>query len=148
MERLRSVLDSPHAARYLYPAIAGHAGDPKAPEGVEMMVRLAIADYAASYPDAVTAILGIALPRFVRALTEASTPAGDDPEPSFPVPSRAAGGLPQGAPGGGTGPRGAAMNNGASFSNGPETPRLIRRSLPPGPQPVTRFSLGEGDPVE
>lgn len=41
--------------------------------------------------------------------------------------------------------RGAAMANGASFSNGPETPRLIRRSLPPGPPPVTRFGLMEGE---
>jgi hypothetical protein len=125
-----------------YPKISAHAGQRKTPEGIEMMFLLAIYDYAGSYPEAVTAVLQVATPRFVQVLTEASTPAGDDPEPSpFPVPARASDGLPQG---GGTGPRGASMNNGPSFSNGPEFPPLLR-NLPR--MNVTRFELMEGDRI-
>jgi hypothetical protein len=100
-----------------------------------MMLLLAIYDYAGSYPEAVTAVLQVAMPRFISVLTEASTPAGDEPSP-FPVPAWASEGLSRGGPGG---------ERGASFSNGPGTPRLISRSLPPGPPPVTRFGLMEGE---
>jgi hypothetical protein len=47
--------------------------------------------------------------------------------------------------GGGTGPRGASVNHGASFSCGAGVPKLLRLSLPPGFPPVTRFGLAEGE---
>lgn len=70
LKRLRSVMDEPHAVANLYPKITAHAGQRKAREGVEMLVLLAIYDYAGAYPEAVAAALQVALPRFVSVLTE------------------------------------------------------------------------------
>ena len=49
------------------------------------------------------------------------------------------------APGGGTGPRGASMNAGASFSNGSGAAKLAARTRPPGSPAVTTFGLMEGE---
>jgi hypothetical protein len=68
LARLRSVIDEPHAAANFYPKITKYAGQNKTVSGIEMMVALAIYDYAEGYPPAVATGLHVALPRFVRAL--------------------------------------------------------------------------------
>lgn len=78
IERLRTVMDEPHAVAGLYPRIAAHAGQRKVPEGVEMLVRLAIYDYAGGYPQAVADALDVAVPRFTAVLVKASAPGGTE----------------------------------------------------------------------
>lgn len=130
IERLRSVMDEPHAVKGLYPRIAAHAGQRKAPEGVEVLIRLAICDYAAGFPQAVADVLEVAVPRFTAVLVEASAPAGaGDRKP--PASWTTAGG---------GGPRGASVNHGASFSNGPGSPKWEAGVS----RPVTFWDFVEG----
>ena len=68
LTRLRSVIDEPHIEANLYPKITRYAGTRKTPEGIEMIVMLAIHDYAEGFPPAVARGLMVALPRFVRVL--------------------------------------------------------------------------------
>lgn len=68
LARLRSVMNEPHAVANLYPRITRDEGMRKTPEGIEMLVTLAIHDYAEGEPPAVLAGLYVALPRFVRVL--------------------------------------------------------------------------------
>ncbi len=68
LARLRSVMDVPHAVANFYPKITRYAGQDKTIAGIEMIILLAIHDYAVGCPAAVAAGLEVALPRFVRVL--------------------------------------------------------------------------------
>jgi hypothetical protein len=70
LARLRTVIDEPHTVANFYPKITRYAGQSKTVSGIEMMITLAIYDYAENLPPAVATGLHVALPRFVRALSE------------------------------------------------------------------------------
>jgi len=67
--RLRTVIDEPHAAEKLYPQVARRAGDRLTVNGLELMLTLAIHDYAKGYSPAVAATMYVALPDFIRVLS-------------------------------------------------------------------------------
>lgn len=73
MAALRGVYDDPHAVKGLYPRICEHAGQPKTPSGLELMLLLAIHDYAAGLLPSVEAAMSMFIPNFIAALTEASS---------------------------------------------------------------------------
>jgi hypothetical protein len=66
--RLRSVFEEQRAVCCLYPKIAAHAGEQIAPEGLSVMLLLAIADYADGNPS-VEITLSFFIPAFITALT-------------------------------------------------------------------------------
>lgn len=70
MRRLRTVIDEPHAVRNFYPKLTAEAGEAKSRAGVELMVMLAIEDYAGAMPGPYRALM-VAVPDFVRVLTDA-----------------------------------------------------------------------------
>lgn len=72
LARLRKVTDSDHVVKGLFPKLTAYAGESKYREGIELLVELAIYDYAQEMPPAVAAVLSFQAPRFVAAL------AGDD----------------------------------------------------------------------
>jgi hypothetical protein len=73
MRRLRSVMDETHAVANLYPNITKHAGEQKTPEGINLMVMLAVYDYADGLPTVVIAGLEVIIPDLVQALTSERT---------------------------------------------------------------------------
>lgn len=72
MAALRGVYDDPHAVKGLYPGICEHAGQPKEPSGIELMLLLAIHDYTADLPASVETAMSMFVPNFLVALIAAS----------------------------------------------------------------------------
>ena len=69
--RLKGAIDEPHIEQGFYSLLLAHAGEEKAaPEGVAMMLVLAMADYATGLPEVMWRTLNVALPRFIAALVD------------------------------------------------------------------------------
>ncbi|MDO8514365.1 MAG: hypothetical protein Q7S50_02355 [bacterium] len=50
LERLKQVDDSPYMQEKFYPLLLRHAGSPKVPQGVVVILTLALADYTKEMP--------------------------------------------------------------------------------------------------
>lgn len=69
MALLRGICDDPHLVSGLYAPIAAHGGQRKDPGGVDLLIALAVYDYAAQgFPAPALAALELVLPGIRRAL--------------------------------------------------------------------------------
>lgn len=68
LARLTSAADIPHMARYFYPQLLKHAGQEMAPEGISLMLQLAVYDYTRGLPVPAVLTTQMLLPDIVAAL--------------------------------------------------------------------------------
>lgn len=68
--RLVQVNDSAHLRERFYPLLLEHAGTEKVPDGVTLMVMLAIAEYTGNLPVVVQSAMLVSAPRFIDALVD------------------------------------------------------------------------------
>lgn len=74
MRRLTEADENPHYREKLYPLLAAHGGQEKAPAGINLMLALAISDYCDGLPPIMGQMLWIQADEFINALV------GDHPE--------------------------------------------------------------------
>lgn len=72
LERLKAVSDEPHMVERFYPLLLREAGQQKYPEGVKLMVALAIYDYVKDLPPVMSSLMNMQLEDFVEALSKKS----------------------------------------------------------------------------
>lgn len=72
LERLKAVSDEPHLVERFYPILLKNAGQEKTPQGVELIVALAIYDYVKDLPPVMSALMNMRMEDFVEALTKKS----------------------------------------------------------------------------
>jgi len=68
LQRLVSVMDEPHARQKFYPILLRRAGEELYPEGVVMLLMLAIHDYTEGLPPAIGITLSMRIPEYIDAL--------------------------------------------------------------------------------
>ena len=68
LDRLKKVSDSSHLKERFYPLLLQEAGSEKFPEGVVMMLTLAIYDYTQHLPKEMVIAMSMQVPRFIDAL--------------------------------------------------------------------------------
>ena len=69
LRRLKAVLDEPTVVQRFYPSLLKYAGRELEPEGVDMLLALAMYDYCKDLPEPVQTALRLYGPRFRKALT-------------------------------------------------------------------------------
>ena len=72
LERLKAVSDEPHMVEGLYQNLLKNAGQERTPQGIKLMVALAIYDYVKDLPPVMSALMNMKMEDFVDALTKKS----------------------------------------------------------------------------
>lgn len=72
LDKLKAVNDNPHMVERFYPILLKNAGQERTPDGVKLMVALAIYDYVKDLPPVMSTMMNMELDDFVEALTKKS----------------------------------------------------------------------------
>ncbi len=70
LRRLIGVIDEPHLRERFFPLLLKSAGEERVPEGIILMLSLAIHDYTEGMPPVMTKLMYMRLPEFIDALVK------------------------------------------------------------------------------